>query len=198
MPTTFGYARCSTNEARQDIDRQVRDLKRAGCEKIYLEYEHGDAAVKRQLESLLNDIPEGGTIKVTEVTRLTRSTRQLCEFIDQIQEQRLRLEILGSICVDCRSGEIDPMTTAFLQVAGVFGELERAMTVARVKSGLANARAKGTKLGRPPVTRDKLPTLFYTFYPDWKSGRINKTEFARVVGISRDTLYRYIRLVEEG
>ena len=48
-----GYARCSTNESKQDIDRQVRELKQAGAEDIFLEYEHGDAAVKCQLSSLL-------------------------------------------------------------------------------------------------------------------------------------------------
>lgn len=48
-----GYARCSTNESRQDIERQVRELKQAGAETVYLEYEHGDAAVKEQLSLLL-------------------------------------------------------------------------------------------------------------------------------------------------
>ena len=50
---TYGYARCSTNESKQDIDRQIRELKQAGAERIFLEYEHGDAAVKCQLSSLL-------------------------------------------------------------------------------------------------------------------------------------------------
>ena len=44
----YGYARCSTNETKQDINRQVRELKAAGAEKIYLEYEHGDSKVKSQ------------------------------------------------------------------------------------------------------------------------------------------------------
>lgn len=48
-----GYARCSTNENKQDIDRQVRELKQAGAETVYLEYEHGDAVIKEQLSLLL-------------------------------------------------------------------------------------------------------------------------------------------------
>ena len=56
-----GYARCSTNESKQDIDRQVRELKQAGAERIFLEYEHGDAAVKCQLSSLLEQAEEGDT-----------------------------------------------------------------------------------------------------------------------------------------
>ena len=50
----YGYARCSTNETKQDINRQVRELKAAGAEEIFFEYEHGDASVKEQLTSLLN------------------------------------------------------------------------------------------------------------------------------------------------
>ena len=46
-----GYARCSTNESKQDIERQVRELKQAGAETVYLEYEHGDAAIKEQLSA---------------------------------------------------------------------------------------------------------------------------------------------------
>ena len=57
-----GYARCSTNESKQDIDRQVRELKAAGAERIFLEYEHGDAAIKEQLSSLLEQAQEGDTI----------------------------------------------------------------------------------------------------------------------------------------
>lgn len=72
-----GYARCSTNESKQDIDRQVRELKQAGAENIFLEYEHGDAVVKCQLSSLLEQAQAGDTIITLEVSRLARSTKQL-------------------------------------------------------------------------------------------------------------------------
>ena len=77
-----GYARCSTNESRQDIERQVRVLKQAGAETVYLEYEHGDAAVKEQLSLLLEQAQAGDTIITLEVSRLARSTKQLCEIIE--------------------------------------------------------------------------------------------------------------------
>ena len=48
----YGYARCSTND-KQDIDRQIRELKAVGATEIFLEYEHGDSAVKQELPSLL-------------------------------------------------------------------------------------------------------------------------------------------------
>ena len=100
----YGYARCSTNETKQDIDRQVRELKVAGAEKVYLEYEHGDSAVKQQLSDLLETAAAGDEILTLEVSRLARSTKQLCEIIEMVKDKRLRLSIVGSITVDCRNG----------------------------------------------------------------------------------------------
>ena len=96
----YGYARCSTNESRQDIDRQVRELKIAGAEEIFLEYEHGDAAVKKQQQTLFDTAQEGDTIITLEVPRLARSTKQLCEIIEIISAKHLRLVIVGSITMD--------------------------------------------------------------------------------------------------
>ena len=89
-----GYARCSTNESRQDIERQVRELKQAGAETVYLEYEHGDAAVKEQLSLLLEQAQAGDTIITLEVSRLARSTKQLCEIIEAISKKHLCLCLL--------------------------------------------------------------------------------------------------------
>lgn len=191
-----GYARCSTNESKQDIERQVRELKAAGAESLFVEYEHGDADDKKQLSLLLERATAGDTIITTEVSRLSRSTKQLCEIIDRIQKQKLRLEILGSITIDCRSGELDPMTKAFLQMSGIFAELELSMIRARVRSGMANAKAKGAKIGRPQITAEEIPSVFYRHYPAFKKGSLNISELARVCNLSRTTVYKYISLLE--
>ena len=141
---THGYARCSTNEDRQDIDRQTRELKKHGAEKVWLEYEHGDAASKEQQALMLETARPGDTIVTMEVSRLARSTKQLCEIIDIIREKRLRLVIVGSITLDCRNGNPDPMTEAFLQIAGVFSQLELSMIRSRVRSGVENARPRAS------------------------------------------------------
>ena len=191
-----GYARCSTNESKQDIDRQVRELKQAGAEDIFLEYEHGDAAVKCQLSSLLEQAQEGDTIITLEVSRLARSTKQLCEIIEIIKAKHLRLVIVGSITVDCSNGEIDPMTNAFIQMSGVFAELELRIIRERVKSGMANAKAKGAKIGRPQATVDDIPAVFFRHYPAYKNKQLNVSELARVCDLSRTTVYKYIDLLE--
>jgi DNA invertase Pin-like site-specific DNA recombinase len=193
----YGYARCSTNEAKQDIDRQVRELKQAGAERIFLEYEHGDSAVKCQLSSLLEQAEEGDTIITLEVSRLARSTKQLCEIIEVIRSKHLRLEIVGSITVDCSNGQIDPMTNAFIQMSGVFAELELRIIRERVRSGMANAKAKGAKIGRPQATADDIPANFLRHYPAYKSKQLNVSELARVCDISRTTAYKYLSLLEK-
>lgn len=192
----YGYARCSTNETKQDIDRQVRELKEAGAEQIFLEYEHGDSAVKQELSSLLEQANEGDTIYTLEVSRLARSTKQLCEIIETVREKKLRLVIVGSITVDCSNGQIDPMTNAFIQMSGVFAELELRIIRERVRSGMANAKSKGVKLGRPQITAEQIPQIFYRHYPSFKSGSLNLSEFARVCGLSRTTIYKYVNLLE--
>lgn len=195
MPKVYGYARCSLAEEKgQDINRQVRELKQAGAQEVVLEREHGDAKVKQNLEMLL-EAAEGDTIITTEVSRLSRSTQQLCEIINVVKSKKLRLVILGSITVDCRNGQIDPMSQAFIQMSGIFAELELSILRARVRSGMENAREKGKHIGRPQTTKDDIPAVFYKHYPAYMAGKLNVTELARVCGLSRPTVYKYLRLV---
>ena len=193
---TYGYARCSTNETKQDINRQVRELKAAGAEEIFLEYEHGDSRVKPQQAQMFAQAKAGDTIITLEVPRLARSTQQLCEIIDRVREKRLRLVIVGSITLDCREGRADPMSEAFLQMAGVFSQLELSMIRERVRSGMANAAAKGSRIGRPQTTKDDVPAIFLRHYPAYKSGHLNISELSRVCDLSRTTIYKYISLLE--
>ena len=192
----YGYARCSTNETKQDINRQVRELKAAGAEEIFIEYEHGDSKVKSQQAQMFAQAQAGDTVIVLEVSRLARSTQQLCEIIERVREKRLRLVIVGSITLDCRSGQADPMSEAFLQMAGVFSQLELAMIRSRVRSGMENARAKGRQIGRPQVGKEDIPATFLRHYPAYKNKQLNVSELARVCDISRTTVYKYIGLLE--
>lgn len=192
----YGYARCSTNETRQDIERQTRELKAHGAEIIFQEFEHGDSANKEELEALLNTATEGDTIITLEVSRLSRSTKQLCEIIERVKEKRLCLQIIGSITIDCRSGELDPMTAAFLQMAGVFSELELSMIRARVRSGMQNAKANGKQIGRPRATVEAIPDTFNKYYALLKKGTITKMDLHKLTGLSRVSIDKYIKLTE--
>ena len=191
----FGYSRCSTNDEKQDVNRQMNELKKEDVEKIFFEYVHGDSKDKPQLTLLLDTVKEGDTILVTEISRLVRSTKQLCDIIDRVKEKKICLKIINSICVDCRNGKLDPMTNAFVQMSGVFAELELMMIRDRVKSGMENAKLKGSKIGRPQVTKDNIPSLFYKHYPSYKNGVLNLSEFSKVTNLSRPTIYKYLSLL---
>ena len=145
----YGYARCSTNETKQDISRQKRELKEMGAEHIYMEYESGS---------------------------------------------KLKCLRFGTFTVDC-TNNINAMTAAMLKMMGVFAEMERSMIADRVKSGLENARAKGTRLGRPPLQVANIPKKVVKHYYLFENGKITKSEFASLCGVAVSTIYRYIKLL---
>lgn len=194
----YGYARCSTSEERQDINRQKRDLMALGVDdekNIYWEYESGSKADRPEFSKLLDIVKPGDTIMATEVSRLTRSTKQLCEVLDIVKERKLKL-IIGSFVVDCTTEELDPMTKGMLMMWGVFSEMERDIISNRVKSGMANAREKGSRIGRPEITIDTIPASFWKLYHRYSNKQLSISEMAKIAGCSRATIYKYIRIIE--
>ena len=194
----YGYARCSTSEERQDIDRQKRELFALGVqadEQIYWEYESGTKTNRPELNKLLSVVNAGDTIVTTEVSRLTRSTSHLCEILSEVQENHLEI-VIGSFVVDCRTNEIDPMTKGMLMMWGVFAEMERDIISQRVKSGMQNAKAKGKIIGRPTLCKDNIPKKFWEHYHKYQDKQLNVTDFAKIVGCSRTTLYEYLRVAQ--
>lgn len=195
----YGYCRCSTNETKQDISRQERELKALGVKDkkcIYKEYESGTKVNRIELNRLLDAVNEGDTIITTEVSRITRSTKQLCEIIEFAKNKHLKL-IFGSFIVDCIK-ELDAMTEGMLKMMGVFSEIERNMISQRVKSGVANARAKGKMVGRPKLTIKDIPQKVIDMNDLYKSGAISKTDYAKMCDVSRPTLDKYIKVLVEG
>ena len=97
---------------------------------------------------------------------------------------------------DYRGKVIGGIYDAVIQMSGVFAELELRIIRARVRSGMANAKAKGAKIGRPQTTLEDVPALFLRHYPAYKAGQLNVSELARVCDLSRTTTYKYIGLLE--
>ncbi|HBE9285806.1 TPA: recombinase family protein [Clostridioides difficile] len=207
----YGYARCSTDESRQNIDRQVRELKELGATKetIYLEYESGTNSDRVELNRLLEKVKESDVIVATEVSRITRSTKQLCDILELVQDRKLKL-ILGGFVVDCTKGELDPMTEGMLKMMGVFAEMERNMISQRVKSGMLNAKVKGKQIGRKRIVKEDIPPIFLKHYDKYKINQedkkrgkkpidrrgINLKEFMSITQLSKNTIYKYINLQE--
>ena len=88
------------------------------------------------------------------------------------------------------------MSRAFLEMAGVFSSLELAMIRARVRSGMEQARIKGRRIGRRPTTKEDIPANFLKHYAIFMEGKMNVSELARVCGLSRPTVYKYMKMMD--
>lgn len=89
------------------------------------------------------------------------------------------------------------MTMGMLRMMAVFAQMERDITIQRIRSGMENARAKGKHIGRRKTTEDDIPSSFFRYYPQYANSAINLSEFARLTGLSRNSVYKYLRIVEQ-
>ena len=195
----YGYARASTNSDKQGISRQKRELLAIGIKEhnIFWEYESGSHEDREKLLQLLATVKQGDTIACTEVSRLSRSTKQLCEILEFVEKNKIKL-IVGTFIVDCRDDEINPMTMGMLRMMAVFAQMERDITIQRIKSGMENAKAKGKHIGRHKTTADDIPVSFFRYYPQYANKNINLSEFARLANLSRNSIYKYLRIIDGG
>lgn len=195
----YGYCRCSTDDTKQDVKRQERELISMGVpsENIYLEYAHAtDVKNRTEFKRLLKTLSAGDTLVATELSRITRSTKDLIEILEYAKQTQIKL-ILGSFTVDCTADELDPMTEGMLKMMAVFAELERNIISQRVKSGMAHAKAKGSKIGRPYLTQESIPDKFWKYYKLYCNNQINITDFSKMLNCSRTTIYKYISIIEK-
>lgn len=194
----YGYCRCSTNESKQDVEYQIKELVEKGIKKedIYFEYQSGSREDRPVLSRILKDMVKGDSLYVTDITRLSRSTKQLCSIIDFINTNKMRL-VIGSLDVDCRSDNIEPMVEGMLKMMAVFADLDRKMKIYQINLGLKNAREQGRIGGRPTTTVEDIPDIFYRYYTMYQNNQINKKELSRLSGLSYPTIFKYIKLLSK-
>ncbi|MGA8943268.1 MAG: recombinase family protein [Thermoactinomyces sp.] len=168
----------------QNLDRQEQQLKEAGCERIFFEKVTGTKRNRPELNRLLEFLRPGDTVIVTDLTRLSRSTKDLLEIAELIAKKGANLKSLKESWLDTTSAHGKMLFTLFAGMA----QFERDLIAERTKEGLAAARKRGKKPGRPPVDQEKIK---YALYLVDQGSTI--TEAAKKAGISRMTLYRRIK-----
>lgn len=178
----IGYARTSTIEQQAGLDAQLRDLKAAGCKKVYRE-QVSSAAERTQLEAALDYSRDGDTLVVTKLDRLARSARHLLEVVDALEAKGVSLRILnlGGDTVDTRGAT----GRLILNVFVAFAQFEREMMLERQREGIAKAKADGKYKGRKPTARAKASEAVRLF---GEGKRIS--EVAKALGIGRASVYR--------
>ena len=140
----YGYARVST--AKQDHANQVDALKAAGCDLIFMEKVSGKSTNGRtEFKRLMKTLKPGDTVVVTKLDRLARSSRDLLNILHDLEEGACGFVSLGETWCDTTSDVGKLVVTIMSGIA----EFERKLIQSRCEEGIAKARAKGTKFGRP-------------------------------------------------
>jgi len=178
----FGYARVSTQD--QNLERQIDRLQQLGCERIFQEKITGSKKERPELDKLLNQMRVGDVIVVTELTRLSRSVRDLFALVDMIHQKGAHLKSLKEPWLDTTTPQGKLLFAVF---AGV-SQFERDLISERTKEGITSARARGRKGGRPPKSQKGIE-LALKMHED-KNYSIS--EIVKATGIGKTTLYRYL------
>ena len=192
----YGYARCSTTEKRQDIERQVNELYAMGATFVVQEFDSGGKTDRPRFAELLSALKDGDSLYSVELSRVTRSVKHLCEIVELAMAKNLFLKF-GPLDFDCTGGKIQPFPLAMLQIMAVFAELELNLATERINSGLAHARKKGVKLGRPRTTIAQVPLKVRKLWKAYEAGKFTLSEYAKKAGLSRPTMYKYLKLLQK-
>ena len=188
MKKGIGYIRVSTDK--QNLDLQEDSLKTAGCYKIFQDIASGVKSDRPGLADCLNYMREGDTLVVWKSDRLGRSTVDLLNIIDELRQRNIGFK---SLTEDL----FDTTTSNGRLVFGIFAllaEHERDRIRERTMAGLASARARGRKGGRPKALADEKKALVFQALQNR-----NQTvmQIAKAIGVGEATIYRYQKELKE-
>lgn len=179
----IGYARCST--ADQNLDWQLDALHKEGCERIYQEKVSGTKKERPELGKMLDALRAGDTVVICELTRLSRSTKDLFELVERISGAGANIKSLKEAWLDTTTPQGKLLFTIF---AGV-SQFERDLTYERTMEGLAAARARGRLGGRPKADTKAIQQALALY----DTRTIPVKDILETTGISKATLYSYIK-----
>ena len=164
---------------------QIDELKKSGCTEIFTDKISGAKSERPGLQKALGFLREGDSLVVWRLDRLGRSLKHLIEVITLLEERNIGFSSLQeSIDTTTSGGKL------IFHIFGALAEFERNLIRERTKAGLAAARARGRKGGRPRVLDEKKIQLAKNLY-DSRKHRVS--EICEIIGISKSTLYNYLK-----
>lgn len=190
----YGYIRISTRE--QNTDRQKIALENFGVptENFFIDKQSGKDFVRPQYRKLLKKIKAGDTLVIKSIDRLGRSYEELLEQWRIItKEKNAAIVVLDTPLLDTRRKN-DLIGTLIadlvLQIMSAFAQIERDLTKQRQTEGIAAAKARGVKFGRPGKVK---PQEYPQVYAQWKENKISAREAARILGVHHSTFLNWAR-----
>jgi DNA invertase Pin-like site-specific DNA recombinase len=188
----FGYARVSTKE--QNLERQLVQLKEVGCNVIYQDKMTGANLERTELQELLSILNTGDEILVTDLTRISRSTKDLFELVEIIKDKGAALRSLKDTWLDTRSD--NPYSEFLLTIMAGVNQLERDLLKMRQREGIELAKKEGKYLGRVKKYHKKHAGINYALKL-YKEGQMTVKQICEITSVSRAALYRKIKEVEQ-
>ena len=182
-----GYARVSTHE--QNPALQTDALQQAGCQKVFEDKISGAKAERPGLAAALEYVRKGDTLLVWRLDRLGRSLQDLIEIVAGLEKRGVGFRSLQESMDTTTSGG-----RLIFHVFGALAEFERSLIRERTRAGLAAARARGRKGGRPKALNRQKRELLYRLYGE-KQHTIK--QICQLVGVSKPTLYAYLQRKDE-
>lgn len=177
----IGYARVSTNE--QNLDGQLDLLKKHGCERIFQEHASGAKSTRPELDRMLDQLRAGDVVIVVKLDRISRSAKHIIELSEKFEELGVDF-----VSINDQIDTTTPTGRFFFRLMASYAELERDLIVERTKLGLAAARARGRKGGRPKASEETIKAAKSMY----KAGDLSIAEICNTLNISKSTLYRYL------
>jgi DNA invertase Pin-like site-specific DNA recombinase len=182
MGHLLGYARVSTTDQHPQL--QVDALERAGCYRVFTETASGARSDRPVLEQVLDQLRPGDTLVVWKLDRLGRSLRHLVDTVTGLADRGVGFRSLQE-AIDTTT----PGGKLVFHVFAALAEFERDLIRERTSAGLAAARARGRRGGRPSVlTAHKLQVAREMY----ASGQYNVAAIAQALGVSRASIYRHV------
>ena len=182
----FGYARVSTRD--QNLNMQIDDLVADGCQKIFQESASGVNVTRPELDRLLEQTRRGDVIVIWKLDRLGRSLKHLVALISELLDKGVGLKSLNDP-IDTTSSQGRLIFNIFASLA----EFERDVIIERTQAGLKAARARGRKGGRPKGLTEAAKRKAVAAKALYNEGNLSVNEIAGNLGISKGTLYSYLR-----
>ena len=185
-----GYIRVSTID--QNTSRQEEQLQGFKLDEVFTDKASGKDTDRPQLQAALKHLRKGDTLVVHSMDRLARNLDDLRAVVKQLTDAGVAVQFVKEAMTF--TGEDSPMSKLMLSVMGAFAEFERSLIRERQREGIAIAKTKGVYAGRKPsLDADKVAELIAK---DKANGHKNRAGLARELGISRETLYQYLRAGE--
>lgn len=182
-----GYARVSTED--QNIQSQISLLKEKGCEKIFQEKVSGISKNRPELLKMLEFVREGDEIYVYKLDRLGRSLKHLVQLVEIFKDKGVGFVSVsdGFVLNDSAAGQL------MLNIFGAFAQFERDLISERTRIGLANARVRGRKGGRPKGLSQSAKDKSILCKLMYERGDKPIKEITKELNISVSTFYKYLR-----